>query len=161
MSQDCPSGWHPYLPSYFNQQASRYVDSTYFLLWGRDSTVMYQTLSSENFKKKSSTAYLFGVGPGPYLFCSCGDPTILSIYFATCQLRTNALIAKMWEPSESDCESVSLGFGSLNAAKRAKRAKHQLTRRDQWPATCFIEPGPKLQEMMESLIWPPRILWTN
>ena len=74
--------------------------------------------------------------------------------FASCQLRTKCFdsrnVGTKWE-------SVSLGFGSLNAAKRAKR---QLAVRDQWPATCFVDPGPKLQEM-ESLIWPQCILWTN
>ena len=57
-------------------------------------------------------------------------------------LGPNALIAEMWEPSES----VSLGFGSLNAAKRAK---HQLSRRDQRPVTtCFVEPGfPKVKDI--------------
>ena len=48
----------------------------------------------------------------------------------------------------------------FNRTTSQKLAKHQLTRRDQWPATCFVEPGPKLPEM-ESLMWPPCILWTN
>ena len=62
-------------------------------------------------------------------------------------LGPNALIAEMWERSES-------------LSHAAERAKHQLTTRDRWPARCFVEPGPKLQEI-KSLIWPPCILWTN
>ena len=61
--------------------------------------------------------------------------------FATCQLRTKC-------------------FDSRNVGTNLDLWMQQLTMRDQWPATCFVDQGPKLQEM-ESLIWPPCILWTN
>ena len=85
-------------PDYFHQQASRYVHSTYFLLWGRDSTVMYQTLSSEINLRRNLPRHVFLVWARAPICFAVAVTRPSSQYGEFAQLSAcgpNALIAKM------------------------------------------------------------------
>ena len=92
----------------------------------------------QEFLSKSKSRIWMSSVPKDVQYVS-NDP--LGPQFATCQLRTKC-------------------FDSRNVGTNLDLWMQQLTIRDQWPATCFVDQGPKWQEM-ESLIWPPCILWTN